>query len=75
MELTKISSEKIKKLTPEMNYKDIVHILGDTKDIGSGIYILLYEVDEKYILKIYLKGDYEPLGTTGESLLKTLEPK
>jgi len=75
MGFTKVTSEQIQKLTPEMTYKDIILRLGETKDIGSGIYILVYEVDENYLLKISLKGDDAQLGATGKSLLKTIEPK
>ena len=69
-EITKVTSEQVLKLTPSMTYKDIVEILGNTIDIGSGIYILKYEVDGKYIIEISLQGDDAELGITGDKLLE-----
>ncbi len=46
--IAKITSEQILELTPSMTYEDIINILGETQDIGSGIYILVYEVDRAY---------------------------
>ncbi|HKL98758.1 MAG TPA: hypothetical protein VJZ06_02470 [Mobilitalea sp.] len=71
----KVTSEQIKKLTPDMNYDDIISILGETQDIGSGIYILVYEVDGTYLLNIPLAGYDAQLGVTGEKLLEALTLK
>ena len=57
-----------------MTYKDIVEILGNTVDVGSGIYILKYEVDGKYIIEISLQGDDAKLGVTGNKLLENKQP-
>ena len=43
---TQVTSEQIKQLTPTMTRTDILSLLGNTQDIGSGIYIYLYEVDQ-----------------------------
>ena len=71
---TQVTSEQIKKLTPTMTRKDVLYLLGDTQDIGSGIYIYLYEVDQQYLLRIPFASDEAQLGVTGEDLLKALVP-
>ena len=60
-EPSKITSKQIEKL-------------GDTQDIGSGVYIYVYQVDEEYILEIRFLGDEDKLNVTGEELLKQLKP-
>ena len=71
---TQVTSEQIKKLTPTMTRKDVLSLLGDTQDIGSGIYIYRYEVDQQYLLRIPFASDEAQLGVTGEDLLKALVP-
>lgn len=71
---TQVTSEQIKQLTPTMTRADILSLLGDTQDIGSGIYIYLYEVDQQYLLRIPFASDEAQLGVTGEDLLKALVP-
>lgn len=71
---TQVTSEQIKKLTPTMTRKDVLSLLGDTQDIGSGIYIYLYEVDQQYLLRIPFASAEAQLGVTGEDLLKALVP-
>ena len=71
---TQVTSEQIKQLTPTMTRTDILSLLGDTQDIGSGIYIYLYEVDQQYLLRIPFANDEAQLGVTGEDLLKALVP-
>lgn len=71
---TQVTSEQIKKLTPTMTRKDVLSLLGNTQDIGSGIYIYLYEVDQQYLLRIPFASDEAQLGVTGEDLLKALVP-
>lgn len=73
-EPTNITSEQIGQLTPGMTVKDIKALLGETQDIGSGIYILCYKVDNAYMLTIPLAGDNVQLGVYGEDLLKALQP-
>ena len=52
----------------------MIEKLGDTQDIGSGVYIYVYQVDEEYILEIRFLGDEDKLNVTGEELLKQLKP-
>lgn len=72
---TQVTSEQIKALTPTMTRKDVIEALGDTQDIGSGIYVLVYEVDQKNLLNIPFAGDDAQLGVNGEKLLEALIPK
>ncbi len=72
--IAQVTSEQLLKLTPSMTYKDIIEILGNTVDVGSGIYILKYEVDGKYIIEISLQGDDAKLGVTGNKLLENKQP-
>lgn len=71
---TQVTAEQIKQLTPTMTRTDILSLLGNTQDIGSGIYIYLYEVDQQYLLRIPFASDEAQLGVTGEDLLKALAP-
>ena len=71
---TQVTAEQIKQLTPTMTRTDILSLLGNTQDIGSGIYIYLYEVDQQYRLRIPFASDEAQLGVTGEDLLKALVP-
>ena len=71
---TQVTAEQIKQLTPTMTRTDILSLLGNTQDIGSGIYIYLYEVDQQYLLRIPFASDEAHLGVTGEDLLKALVP-
>lgn len=73
--MTKVTSEQIRELTPYMTYNDVINALGETQDIGSGLYILVYEVDNKYFINIPFSGDDAQLGVTGENLLEALQPK
>ncbi len=67
-----VTSEQIRELTPDMTREEVISFLGDTQDIGSGIYVYIYEVDGQYLLRIPFAGDDAQLGVTGEDLLKTL---
>ena len=71
---TQVTAEQIKQLTPTMTRTDILSLLGNTQDIGSGIYIYLYEVDQQYLLRIPFASDEAQLGVTGEDLIKALVP-
>ncbi len=70
----KITSEQVKELKPTMTYKDVKRVLGDTQDVGSGIYILNYIVDNEYTLSIPFTSENSQLGVYGEDLLKAIKP-
>ena len=69
-----VTSEQIRQLTPTMTVSDVMEKLGATMDIGSGISILIYKVDDKYTLTIPFAGNDAQLGVYGEDLLKALQP-
>ena len=71
---TQVTSEQIRELTPTMTREEVLSFLGDTQDIGSGIYVYVYEVDGEYLLRIPFASDDAQLGVTGEDLLKALTP-
>lgn len=73
-DLTNVTREDVEKLQPNMTYKDVINILGETEDVGSGIYILEYKVDDKYILSIPFTSMESELGVYGKDLLKGLQP-
>ena len=73
-EPTQVTSEQIRELTPTMTREEVLSVLGDTQDIGSGIYIYVYQVDQQYLLRIPFANDEAQLGVTGEDLLKALSP-
>ena len=68
--MAQVTSEQVSELTPDMTYKDIIEVLGNTVDVGSGIYILQYEVDGAYTINIPLADDNARLGVTGDKLLE-----
>ena len=57
-----------------MTRSEVLAILGGTQDIGSGIYVYVYEVDGEYLLHIPFASDDAQLGVTGEALLEALSP-
>ena len=69
-EPAEVTSEQIMELKPEMSREDVLSMLGETQDIGSGIYVYVYEVDGEFLLHIPFAGDEARLGVTGEDLLK-----
>ncbi len=73
-EPTDVTSDEIRQLIPTMTMEDVTTLLGDTVDIGAGLYILLYRVDGIYTLQIPFAGLDAQLGVTGETLLEALQP-
>lgn len=43
-----ISKDVLLKITPEMTYGEIITLLGPSADIGSGLHVVMYTVDEQY---------------------------
>lgn len=71
---TSVTSEQVERLIPAMTVTDVMEELGGTMDIGSGMYVLIYKVDDIYTLAIPFAGDDAQLGVYGEDLLKALQP-
>lgn len=69
-----VTSEQILELTPTMTSQDVIDRLGATQDIGFGLLILRYRVDNEYMLDIPFAGLDAQLGVYGEDLLKALQP-
>ena len=69
-----VTSQQIRGLTPDMTREEVLALLGDTQDIGSGIYVYVYEVDQRYLLQIPFASDGAQLGVTGEALLQAMAP-
>lgn len=70
---TKITSKQVESLVPEMSREDVLKVLGETTDVGSGKYIYIYEVDNLYLLKIVFDGADACLNCSAEDLLNQLE--
>lgn len=51
-EIRNITSSQLTQITKDMTYKEIINILGNTKDIGSGIYIFRYKYENGEFLDI-----------------------
>jgi len=75
IQAAKTTSKMVMQITADMKYDDIISLLGKTVDIGSGIYILQYEVDGEYTLDISFMSPDNPCGFSGEELLTQLQPK
>lgn len=71
---TQVTSAQIRELRPDMTRSEVLTLLGGTQDIGSGIYVYVYEVDGEYLLHIPFASDDAQLGVTGEALLGALSP-
>ena len=69
-----VTSQQIRGLTPDMTREEVLARLGDTQDIGSGIYVYVYEVDQRYLLQIPFASDGAQLGVTGDALLQAMAP-
>ncbi len=59
---TQVTSEQVRELTPTMTREEVLSFLGDTQDIGSGIYIYIYKVDGEALLRIPFASDEAQLG-------------
>ncbi|NMC57739.1 MAG: hypothetical protein GYA50_11015 [Eubacteriaceae bacterium] len=68
----KITSEQIKSIKAGMTYDKIIEYLGPTKDIGSGVHVLLYAVDGDKVFYLSYADGKDVCNQSGEQLLKTL---
>lgn len=69
----KISSAQVRAIEAGMSYEEIVSILGSTKDIGSGLYVLQYVVDGDKVLNLSFANLLDTCPKSGEELLETLQ--
>ena len=69
----RISSEDVLKIDKGMTYKDIIKLLGETKDIGTiDEHVLMYVVDGTKLLYLKFSDEDEVCQRTGKELLDTL---
>jgi len=69
----KITSSQISAIKTGLSYKEIIEILGNTKDVGSGLHVLLYAVDGDKILYLNFGNENDICNLSGDELLKTLK--
>lgn len=68
----KITSAQIKAIKAGTSFKDIIKLLGNTKDVGSGRHVLQYAVDGDKIFYLSFGDENEICSQSGDELLKTL---
>jgi len=69
----KITSDQVRLIKAGMKYSEIVEILGDTKDIGSGVHVLQYVVDDNKILLLSFANINDICMKSGDELLANLK--
>lgn len=72
-DIGKVTSNSVSEIEKDMTYKEIIMKLGKTKDIGSGLYIAQYVIDDNKILSISFANIMDVCPLTGEELLKEAE--
>jgi hypothetical protein len=68
----KVTSNQVKSIAVGMTYKEIIKLLGPTKDVGSGLHVLQYVVDDNKLLYINFADENDISQKSGEDFLKTL---
>jgi hypothetical protein len=56
-DIKKVTATQLSQISEDMTYKEVVNTLGNTKDIGSGLYIFRYEYENGQFLDITF-GNY-----------------
>ncbi|WP_436235261.1 hypothetical protein [Paenibacillus sp. LjRoot153] len=59
-EIKKVTATQLRKITKKMTNKEVVKALGNSKDIGSGLYILRYEYENGKFLDFRF-GHYDEI--------------
>lgn len=68
-----VTAEQVKKLTPTMTREEVIAELGETVDVGSGMYIYVYNVEGQGHLTLLFTAQDSQLGVEGERLLRMLK--
>jgi len=68
----KITSAQIKSIKAGTSFKDIIKVLGNTKDIGSGRHVLQYAVDGDKIFYLSFGDENDICNQSGDELITTL---
>ena len=68
-EIRRISSDKLLEIEAGVTYDQIIRTLGSTKDIGSGLHLAAYIVDDDYELIISYSDPDVICEKSGEDML------
>ncbi|MHB8070402.1 MAG: hypothetical protein ACYDHF_00420 [Candidatus Cryosericum sp.] len=69
-----VTSDEVRSIKKGMTYAEIIQRLGPTRDIGSGLHVAHYIVDEKYSLYFSIVSPEAVCPKDGAELLLGLEP-
>lgn len=69
-----ITSGQVRALTADMTMKDVVEALGETKDVGSGNFVLMYLVDGTQTVQLSFADENSVLGQDGDAILENGQP-
>lgn len=69
-----ITSDQVRLLTADMTMKDVIEALGETKDVGSGNFVLMYLVDGTQTVQLSFADENSVLGQDGDAILEGGQP-
>lgn len=69
-----ITSDQVRLLTADMTMKDVIEALGETKDVGSGNFVLMYLVDGTQTVQLSFADENSVLGQDGDAILESGQP-
>lgn len=69
-----ITSDQVRLLTADMTMKDVIEALGETKDVGSGNFVLMYLVDGTQTVQLSFADENSVLGQDGDAILEGAQP-
>lgn len=69
-----ITSDQVRLLTADMTMKDVIEALGETKDVGSGNFVLMYLVDGTQTVQLSFADENLVLGQDGDAILEGGQP-
>ena len=69
-----ITSDQVRLLTADMTMNDVIEALGETKDVGSGNFVLMYLVDGTQTVQLSFADENSVLGQDGDAILESRQP-
>lgn len=69
-----ITSDQLRLLTADMTMDDVIESLGETKDVGSGNFVLMYLVDGTQTVQLSFADENSVLGQDGDAILESGQP-
>lgn len=69
-----ITSDQVRLLTADMTMNDVIEALGETKDVGSGNFVLMYLVDGTQTVQLSFADENSVLGQDGDAILESGQP-